>query len=87
MTDIQKEQLEEYFKPIYYVELEETVNGELFPHKSRWAFYNKRTNKQEALKYFASRDNAKRVIEKNMYTGKEKVIKEKEVVNDRYCRV
>lgn len=77
MTELQKEQLENYFKPIYYVELEDTADGELFPSKMRWAFYDKRTNRREALHYFASRDNAKRVIEKNMVTGSEKVIRER----------
>ena len=77
MNELEREKLEEYFKPIYYVELEETVNGELFPIKTRWAFYDKRTNEREALRYFDTRDNAKRVIEKNMYTGREKVLKEK----------
>lgn len=77
MTELQKEQLENYFKPIYYVELEDTAAGELFPSKMRWAFYDKRTNRREALHYFDSRDNAKRVIEKNMVTGREKVIRER----------
>lgn len=77
MTELQKEQLETYFKPIYYVELEDPADGELFPSKMRWAFYDKRTNRKEALRYFESRNNAKRVIEKSMITGIEKVIKEK----------
>ena len=33
MTDIQREELERYFSPIYYVEYEVTPAGELFPQR------------------------------------------------------
>lgn len=77
MTDLQKEELENYFKPIYYVEYEEKVPGELFPRVFRMGYYNKRNNKKEALRAFEELDGA-RVIEKSMKTGQEKVIRTRE---------
>jgi hypothetical protein len=77
MTELQKEELENYFKPIYYVEYEEKVAGELFPRIFRMGYYNKRNNKKEALRAFEELNGA-RVIEKSMRTGQEKVIRERE---------
>ena len=77
MTELQKEELENYFKPIYYVEYEEKAPGELFPRVFRMGYYNKRNNKKEALRAFEELNGA-RVIEKSMRTGQEKVIKERE---------
>lgn len=77
MTELQKEELENYFKPIYYVEYEEKVPGELFPRIFRMGYYNKRNNKKEALRAFEELNGA-RVIEKSMRTGQEKIIRERE---------
>ena len=77
MTELAREELENYFKPIYYVEYEETVPGELFPRIFRMGYYDKRRAKKDALDAF-ERTNGKRVIEKSMRTGAEKVIKERE---------
>lgn len=76
MTDLQREQLENYFKPIYYVEYEITPDGELFSQRFRVGYYDHRTNKKEALQCF-ERFNGVRVIEKSMRTGQEKIIKER----------
>ena len=76
MTDIQQAELNRYFSPIYYVEYEETLPGELFPHITRFGFYHERA-KKEALEVFERNDDAKRVIEKSMRTGAEKVIRER----------
>lgn len=40
-------------------------------------YYDKRTNKADALRAFSASSNAVRVIEKSMKTGAEKVIKER----------
>lgn len=77
MNELDKAELERYFSPIYYVEYEEMLPGELFPHVTRFGFYHERA-KKEALEVFARNDDAKRVIEKSMRTGAEKVIKERE---------
>ena len=76
MTDLQIEELENYFKPIYYVEYEIIPDGELFPRLFRMGYYDKRYNKKEALRVFEQLNGA-RVIEKNMRTGTEKIIKER----------
>lgn len=76
MTDVQQAELERYFKPIYYVEYEETPEGELFPHTFRVGYYDKRTNKADALRAYEELNGA-RVIEKSMRTGAEKIIKQR----------
>ena len=76
MTELEIEELENYFKPIYYVEYEIIPDGELFPCLSRVGYYDKRYNKKEALRAFEELNGA-RVIEKNLRTGKEKIIKER----------
>ena len=76
MNELSKSELERYFSPIYYVEYEERVEGELFPHVMRVGYYDKRCNKKEALRAFDECGGV-RVIEKNMRTGAEKVIKER----------
>lgn len=76
MTDVQLEELERYFKPVYYVEYEIVPDGELFPKVFRMAYYDKRRNKKDALQAFEQFDGV-RVIEKNMRTGQEKIIKER----------
>ena len=73
MTDLQREELNRYFAPIYYVEYEEMLPGELFPHVTRVGYYDKRNNKNEALRAY-NKLNGTRVIEKNMRTGVEKII-------------
>ena len=75
MTDIQIAELERYFSPIYYVEFEETPEGELFSKVYRIGFYQERGyNKKEAIAVFNQNPSAKKVIEKSMRTGKEKII-------------
>ena len=76
MGELAQEKLINYFSPIYYVEYEETVPGELFPHIQRFGFYQKGAQK-EALEIFERNPDAKRVIEKSMYSGKETIIKER----------
>lgn len=68
--------LNRYFEPIYYVEYEQQPEGELFPRVFRVGYYDKSCNKKEALRAFEALNGA-RVIEKNMRTGAEKVIKER----------
>ena len=51
MNELQQERLINYFSPIYYVEYEETLPGELFPHIQRFGFYQ-RGAKKEALEIF-----------------------------------
>jgi len=75
MTDIQIAELERYFRPIYYVEFEETPEGELFSKTYRIGFYQERGyNKKEAIAVYNKNPCAKKVIEKSMRTGKEKII-------------
>lgn len=76
MNELDKAELERYFKPIYYVEHEQQNEGELFPRVFRVGYYDKSCNKKEALRAFEALNGA-RVIEKNMRTGAEKVIKER----------
>lgn len=76
MNELQQEKLVNYFSPIYYVEYEETLPGELFPHIQRFGFYQ-RDAKKEALEIFERNPDAKRVIEKSMYSGKETIIIER----------
>ena len=76
MGELAQEKLINYFSPIYYVEYEETLPGELFPHIQRFGFYQ-RGAKKEALEIFERNLDAKRVIEKSMYSGKETIIKER----------
>ena len=76
MGELAQEKLINYFSPIYYVEYEETLPGELFPRIQRFGFYQ-RGAKKEALEIFERNADAKRVIEKSMYSGKETVIKER----------
>lgn len=76
MGELAQEKLINYFSPIYYVEYEETLQGELFPHIQRFWFYQKGAQK-EALEIFERNPDAKRVIEKSMYSGKETIIKER----------
>ena len=59
-----------------YVEYEIIPDGELFPRLFRMGYYDKRCNKKEALRAFEQLNGA-RVIEKNMRTGTEKIIKER----------
>ena len=75
MTDVQQAELNRYFSPIYYVEYEEIVPGELFPHIFRMGFYGDYA-KKDALAAFKNCNGA-RVIEKSMRTGAEKVIKQR----------
>ena len=79
LNDLEQERLINYFSPIYYVEFEVTLPGELFPRTERVGYYDKTHNrhKKEALEIFERIPDAKRVIEKCMYTGKEKIIKER----------
>lgn len=70
-------ELERYFKPIYYVEYEVQEPGMLFRDTIRMGYYDKRTNKADALRAFFASSTAIRVIEKSMKTGAEKVIKER----------
>ena len=77
LGELEQERLINYFSPIYYVEYEEKLEGELFPHIQRFGFYDKRRGKKDALAVFEREGDAKRVIEKCMYTGKEKVIQER----------
>jgi hypothetical protein len=75
MTDIQIAELERYFRPIYYVEFEETPEGELFSKIYRIGFYQDNGyNKKEAIAVYNKNLCAKKVIEKSMRTGKEKII-------------
>ena len=76
MTDVQQAELNRYFSPIYYVEYEEKLPGELFPHVTRFGFYHEWA-KKEALEVFERNNDAKRVIEKSMRTGAEKIIKQR----------
>jgi hypothetical protein len=46
VTDIQREELERYFSPIYYVEYEVTPAGELFPQRFRVGYYHERAKKR-----------------------------------------
>ena len=73
----QQERLIEAFKPIYIVEFEMPVEGELFPRLWRWPLYDKRTNYREAMKYWNTDDQVKRIIEKSMYSGRERILKER----------
>lgn len=77
INELEQERLINYFSPIYYVEYEEKLEGELFPHIQRFGFYDKHRGKKDALAVFEREDGAKRVIEKCMYIGKEKVIQER----------
>ena len=74
----QKAELERYFAPIYYVEYEETLPGELFSHVFRVGYYDKSCNKKEAIRAFEDFNGA-RLIEKNMRTGAEKIIRQRAV--------
>ena len=76
MGELAQEKLINYFSPIYYVEYEEMLPGELFPHITRFGFYQKRA-RIEALEVFERNADAKRVIEKSMISGKEKIIRER----------
>lgn len=73
MTDVQQEKLIRYFKPVYYVVYEETPPGELFSKTYRIGYYDKDNNRKQALEAF-ERFGGKRVIEKSILTGKEKII-------------
>lgn len=75
MTDLQRQDLQNYFLPIYYIEFELQRPGELFPFIFRNAYYG-RWAKKEALEIF-NQDKGLRVIEKSMRTGKEKIIAER----------
>ena len=77
LSELQQERLIEYFKPIYIVEFEIPVEGELFPRLWRWPLYDKRTNYKEAMKYWDTDDQVKRIIEKSMYSGRERILKER----------
>jgi len=61
MTEIQKEKLEQYFKPIYIIVFEIFVEGELFPRLWRWPLYNKQTNYKEAMQYWDTDDTVKQI--------------------------
>lgn len=76
MTDVQLAELERYFRPIYYVEFEETPEGELFPITYRIGYYASEGgyNKKAAIWVFNQNPCAKKVIEKSMRTGAEKII-------------
>ncbi len=79
MTDIQKAELERYFRPIYYVEFEETPDGELFSKIYRIGFYqDKGYNKKEAIAVFNKNPSATKLIEKSMRTGVEKILKSRQ---------
>lgn len=74
MTDIQLKDLERSFRPIYYVEFEETPPGELFPKTFRIGYYSQWAKKEATKVYELS---GKRLIEKSMRTGKEKILAER----------
>lgn len=79
LYEAKKAELDRYFAPIYYVEFEETLPGELFPHVFRNGYYDKSRNKKDALWVFEnSPDNPVRVIEKDMRTGAEKIIRQRD---------
>lgn len=80
LSKLQQEKLIRYFSPIYCVEYETLLPGELIPRVYRMYNYDKTNNrhKKDALEMFDRNPDAKRVIEICMYTGKEKIIKEKE---------
>lgn len=71
MTDIQREELNRYFRPIYYVEFEEV--GELFPKHFRIGYYSP-CAKKDATSIFKCSPNAIKLIEKSMRTGSEKIL-------------
>ena len=73
MTDIQLEELNRYFRPVYYVEFEEVPEGELFPKTYRIGYYSPFA-KKDATVIFNRNLSAKKLIEKSMHTGKEKVL-------------
>ena len=77
LGELEQERLINYFSPIYYVEFEELPAGELFPRIMRVGFYDKRRAKHDALAVFEREEAAKRVIEKSMLSGREKIIKER----------
>lgn len=76
LNELQQERLVNYFSPIYYVEYEEMLPGELFPRIQRFGFYQ-RGARAEALEIFERNPDAKRVIEKSMYSGKETILIER----------
>ena len=76
MNELKQEELIDYFKPIYYVEYEEVVPGELFPKTFRMGYYDKHTGKKEAQRAYEQL-NGKRLIEKSMYSGREYVLAER----------
>lgn len=73
MTDIQLEELNRYFRPIYYVEFEVFPEGKLFPETYRIGYYSPFA-KKDATVIFNRNPDAKKLIEKSMRTGKEKVL-------------
>ena len=73
MTEVQIEELNRYFSPIYYVEFEEVLEGELFPRTYRIGYYSPFA-KKDATVIFNRNPCARKVIEKSMYTGIEKVL-------------
>ena len=77
MNEIKKQELLNYFSPIYYCEFEYQVTGELFPRTFRWGHYG-RSAKKEAEQQFNEHDDAVRIIEKSMVTGAERVYKTRE---------
>ena len=76
MTDVQLEELNRYFRPVYFVEFEEMAGGELFPKTYRIGYYSP-SAKKDATVIFNRNPCAKKVIEKSMYTGKEKVLRQR----------
>ena len=76
MNDVQRAELERYFRPIYYIEFEEIPEGELFPVKTRVGYYSPFA-KKDASEVFNKNPGAKKLIEKSMRTGKEKILLER----------
>lgn len=76
MNDVQRAELERYFRPIYYIEFEEIPEGELFPIRTKLGYYSP-FGKKDAFEIFNKNLGAKKLIEKSMRTGKEKILLER----------
>ena len=69
--------MKDWIKECKELRFETLVPGELFPRVFRNAYYDKHYNKKEALRAFEDNADARRVVEKSMYSGKETVIAER----------
>lgn len=70
LSDVKQMELLRYFEPIYYVYF---ATGDLFHSEFKVAFYHETRN---AVLEYARETNAIKVIEKSMYSGREKIIEE-----------